>query len=141
MKLVLSSPLGRGLLTSTFSRGDPVGDENDARAKVMPRFLEENRDHNVKVVSQFKSLADKKGITVSQLALAWLLKQGDDLFPIPGTKKLKYLEENWAALDIHLSDEEEKEIRAFTESNSIHGEHIPTAFASLTYRDTVEEAS
>jgi aryl-alcohol dehydrogenase-like predicted oxidoreductase len=83
--LVIATPLGRGILTSTFSKGEDVGDSTDQRKKVMPRFLDANKDQNVKVMSDFKVLADKKGCTVSQLALAWLLKQGNDIFPIPGT--------------------------------------------------------
>jgi len=83
---VVAAPLGRGLLTSTFSKGESVGDSKDLRPHVQPRFQEANWDQNVKVVSQFQALADKKGCTVSQLALAWLLKQGDDIFPIPARK-------------------------------------------------------
>ena len=90
-------PLGRGLLTSTFGNRELVADKNDHRQAAFPRFMEENRDINVKLVNQFKALADKKGCTISQLSLAWLLKQGDDIIPIPGTKKVKYLEENWGA--------------------------------------------
>ncbi|TVY80463.1 Aldo-keto reductase yakc [NADP(+)] [Lachnellula suecica] len=136
--IVVLAPLGRGLLTSTFSNGDNVGDSTDSRPKNMPRFLEENREHNVKVAGKFKALADKKGCTVSQLALAWLLKQGDDIFPIPGTKKLKYLEENWGALGISLSDEEEAEIRDFAEKNEFAGGPAPDAFAAYLFRDTKE---
>jgi aryl-alcohol dehydrogenase-like predicted oxidoreductase len=138
--LVVAAPLGRGLLTSTFSKGESVGDSKDLRPRVQPRFHEANRDQNVKIVSQFKALADKKGCTVSQLALAWLLKQGDDIFPIPGTKKLKYLEENWGALDVSLTDEEEAEIRAFGETNELAGSHTPAAFAHYIFRDTKEES-
>ncbi len=58
---------------------------------------EKTGEKNVKLVSQFKELADKKGCTTSQLAIAWLMKQGDDIIPIPGTKKIKYLEENWGS--------------------------------------------
>jgi aryl-alcohol dehydrogenase-like predicted oxidoreductase len=139
--LVVNSPLGRGLLTSTFSKGEPVGDSKDIRPRVMPRFLEANANQNIKIVSQFKDLAGKKGCTVAQLALAWLLKQGDDVFPIPGTKKLKYLEENWGALDLFLTDEEEAEIRAFGETHELAGGHTPVAFAHYIFRDTKEESS
>ena len=111
------------------------------RPKVMPRFQEDNRDHNVQVVSQFKALADKKGCSVSQLALAWLLKQGHDIFPIPGTKQVKYLEENWGAIDISLSDKEEAEIRAFAGKVELAGAAVPPQFASYIYRDTKEEKS
>jgi aryl-alcohol dehydrogenase-like predicted oxidoreductase len=134
-------PLGRGVLTSTFSKDEPITDNKDIRRQIIPSFQEANREHNVKVVSQFKKLADKKGCTVTQLALAWLLKQGVDIFPIPGTKKLKYLEENWAALDISLTDEDEVEIRAFAETVEIVGGSSPAAFSAYLFRDTKEEST
>lgn len=137
--VVAAMPLGRGLLTSTFANDETVTDSTDMRAKVFPRFQGDNRDKNVKLVSQFKGLADKKGCTTAQLALAWLLKQGDDIFPIPGTRKLKYLEENWGSLDVELTDEEEAEIRRFVETADIAGTVLPPAFAGYDYRDTAEE--
>ena len=137
--VVAATPLGRGMLTSTFANGEAVGDSKDKRPLVMPRFMEANRDNNIKLVSHFKALADKKGCTTAQLALAWLLKQGDDIIPIPGTKKLKYLEENWAALDVHLTDEDEAEIRQFVETAEIAGHSLPPQFASYNFRDTNEE--
>lgn len=139
--VVVSCPLGRGVLTSTFSQGKDVGDSTDMRPKAMPRFQEGNREKNVSVVAQFKAFADRKGCTVSQLALAWLLKQGDDIFPIPGTRKIKYLEDNWGALQINLTDEEEKEIRAFAETSELAGGLMPEAFAHYIYRDTKEEST
>jgi aryl-alcohol dehydrogenase-like predicted oxidoreductase len=137
--VVVAMPLGRGMITSTFASGGPVGDALDKRPHGMPRFMEGNKEKNVKIMSDFKALADKKGFSVAQLALAWLLKQGDDIFPIPGTKKLKYVEENWAALDIQLSDEEEKEIRHFVEGNEVAGPYLPPRFAGYNYIDTQEE--
>jgi aryl-alcohol dehydrogenase-like predicted oxidoreductase len=138
--VVAAMPLGRGMLTSTFASDEPVGDSKDKRPLVMPRFMEANRDKNIKLVGQFKALADKKGCTTSQLAIAWLLKQGDDVIPIPGTKKLKYLEENWGALDVHLTDEDEAEIRHFVETAEIAGHYMPPQFESYTFTDTKEEA-
>ncbi|EED22182.1 oxidoreductase, putative [Talaromyces stipitatus ATCC 10500] len=90
----------------------------------LPRFSAENAPTNTVTVNQFKAFADRKGCTVAQLALAWLLKRGDDIFPIPGTK-IKYLEENWAAQGISLSDEEEAEIDTFLESATIAGGTLP----------------
>lgn len=133
-------PLGRGMITSTFASGEPVGDANDKRPHVMPRFMEGNKEKNVKIVIDFKALADKKACSVAQLALAWLLKQSDDIFPIPGTKRLKYMEENWAALEIDLSDEEEKEIRHFVENAEVAGPSLPPQFSSYNYTDTQEES-
>jgi aryl-alcohol dehydrogenase-like predicted oxidoreductase len=132
-------PLGRGMITSTFGNGQPVGDMNDKRPHIMPRFMEDNRDKNVRIISDFKILADKKGCAVSQLALAWLLKQGDDIFSIPGTKRMKYREENWSAIEVHLSDEDEKEIRDFVENAEVAGPSLPLQFASYNYTDTQEE--
>lgn len=137
--LVICCPLGRGILTSTFGAGDSVGDSTDKRPLVMPRFQEANRAQNVKIVGKFKDFADKKGCSVSQLALAWLLKQGDDIFPIPGTKKIGYMEENWGALEVVLNDEEEKEIRRFGEIHGLAGPAQPEAFAAYLFRDTREE--
>lgn len=139
--VVVSSPLGRGILTSSFSKGEAASDSQDMRPRVMPRFLEANRDQNVKIVSQFEAIAERKGCTVSQLAIAWLLKQGNDIFPIPGTKKLKYLEENWGALDISLTDEEEAEIRAFAKTSELAGGLVPEQYAHYLFRDTKEESS
>lgn len=132
-----------GLLTSTFAKGEEAspGGGRDVRPTAMPRFLLENRDVNVALVSQFQDLAATKNCTVAQLSLAWLLKQGDDIIPIPGTKKLKYLEENWAALDVVLSDGDEKEVRIFLEKAEIAGGPLPKAFENYNYRDTVEETT
>lgn len=138
--VVAAMPLGRGMITSTFANGDALGDSKDKRSHVMPRFMEANRAKNEKTISQFKTLADKKGCTMPQLALAWLLKQGEDIIPIPGTKKVKYLEENWGALDVHLTDEDEAEIRRFAESAEIAGHTMPPQYAGWDYVDTAEEA-
>ena len=138
--IVAAMPLGRGLLTSTFASGAAVGDGKDMRTKMMPRFQEANRDQNTKLVGQWQAIARKKGCTATQLALAWMLKQGDDVFPIPGTKKLKYLEENWGALNVRLTDEDVAEIRRFVEAAEIAGHYMPPQFESYTFTDTVEEA-
>ena len=136
--LVCYSPLGRGLLTGEFTTRESVTGANDLRATHFPRFSEENLPANVKLVSQFKHLADKKGCTSSQLAIAWILKQGDDLIPIPGTKKMKYLEDNWGALNIHLTDEEEAEIRQFVESAEVSGYRSTLSGKSSAFADTKE---
>ena len=136
--LVCYSPLGRGLLTGELTTRESVTGANDLRATYFPRFSEENLPANVKLVSQFKHIADKKGCTSSQLAIAWILKQGDDLIPIPGTKKMKYLEDNWGALNIHLTDEEEAEIRQFVESAEVSGYRSTLSGKSSTFADTKE---
>ncbi|OAA60295.1 aldo-keto reductase (AKR13) [Niveomyces insectorum RCEF 264] len=134
--VVVAMPLGRGLITPTFTAGNtPL---NDVRQR-LPRFQEENREKNMETLRRFGAIAAKKGCTPSQLALAWLLKQGDDIIPIPGTKTLKYVDENWASLDVVLSDEDEKEVRAFAEASPMAGSSVPPAFGSYLFRDTKEE--
>ena len=134
---VAATPLDRGLLTSNFAQSEALGDEKDIRSKVMPRFQGDNLEKNALAVQKVTELADRKGITVSQLSLAWLLKQG--VIPIPGTKRVKYLEENWAALQVEMTDDEEKEMRGLVESIQVAGPHTPEAFMFLLYRDTKEE--
>lgn len=136
--VVCYAPLGRGLLTSTFGSGEYGSDKKDMRPAHLPRFMEENRAANMKLVNQFKELAEKKGCTTAQLSLAWLLKQGEDIIPIPGTKTIKYLEENWGALDVHLTDDEELEIRKFVENAEVAGGKAPPGVTTLI--DTKEES-
>ena len=136
---VAAMPLGRGMITSTFASGSSIGDSLDKRPLVMPRFQEANRKHNEQVMKDFEGVAKKKGITIAQLALAWLLKQGDDIIPIPGTKRFQYLEENWKAGDVDITDEEEKEVRKFVGDNEVKGATLPPAFKDYNYRDTADE--
>jgi aryl-alcohol dehydrogenase-like predicted oxidoreductase len=128
------------MVTSVFAANDAEKDPKDMRAKALPRFMDENRGKNVSMVRQLQGLADKKGCNVSQLALAWLMKQGDDIIPIPGTKRIKYLEDNWAALQVQLSDEEEKEVRAFVEKAEIAGDVMPPGKEGIQYRETAVES-
>jgi len=102
--IVAYSPLGRGFLTGAFTSPDDFPDD-DFR-KHHPRFQGENFTHNIELVDQVKKLAADKGATAGQLALAWVHGRGDDVVPIPGTKRRSYLEENVAALDIALSVED-----------------------------------
>ena len=136
--VVCYSPLGRGLITGLFSTRESVTGPSDARGG-LPRFSEENLEANVKLVNQFKAFADQKGCTASQLAIAWILKQGDDLIPIPGTKKLKYLEENWSSLDVHLTDDEEATIRRFLESAQVSGTRSTAAGMAVAFAETRED--
>ena len=96
------SPLGRGFLSGNL-RELP---DDDMRRKLSPRFAAENMQRNLKVVDRIKEIAREKGITPSQLALAWVLAQGRDMVPIPGTKRRTYLEENVAATNVQLSKSE-----------------------------------
>jgi aryl-alcohol dehydrogenase-like predicted oxidoreductase len=93
------SPLGRGFLSGNVRE---LADD-DMRRKISPRFVADNMNRNLKVVDRLKEIASEKGITPSQLALAWVLAQGGDMVPIPGTKRRTYLEENVAAANVRLS--------------------------------------
>jgi len=95
------SPLGRGFLSGTITSPDQFG-ESDFR-RFSPRFQGENFGRNLAVVDKVVEIAGKLGVTASQLALAWVLAQGDDIVPIPGTKRRTFLDENVAALDVVLS--------------------------------------
>jgi aryl-alcohol dehydrogenase-like predicted oxidoreductase len=102
--LVAYSPLGRGFLTGSFAaRSDLI--ESDRR-HAHPRFQEGNFEKNLGLLGPVKAIADARGCTMAQVALAWLLAQGDDIVPIPGTKRRKYLEQNAAAVDLPLSKAE-----------------------------------
>jgi aryl-alcohol dehydrogenase-like predicted oxidoreductase len=96
------SPLGRGFLTGAFTSIEDLS-ENDSR-RTHPRFKGENFAHNFKIVEAVKSIAEQKGATAAQLALAWVLAQDNDVVPIPGTRKVARLEENLGALDLVLSE-------------------------------------
>ncbi|MGC1308311.1 MAG: aldo/keto reductase [Phormidesmis sp.] len=104
------SPLGRGFLTGAFQSPDDFAPDDYRRQS--PRFQGENFDKNLALVEQVKVLAEEKGVTLAQLAVAWLLAQGEDIVPIPGTKRRKYLEENVAAVLVELSAEEMARIDA-----------------------------
>ena len=106
--LVAYSPLGRGFLSGRFSSPEEL-DEGDFRRRG-PRFTGENLGENLKLAGLVKELAAEKGITPGQLALAWVLHGGEHVVPIPGTKRVAYLEENVAAADVRLTDEEVRQI-------------------------------
>jgi aryl-alcohol dehydrogenase-like predicted oxidoreductase len=104
------SPLGRGFLSGRFKSPEDL-DENDFRRRG-PRFTGANLDANLQLAAKVAEIAAEKGITPAQLALAWVLAQGEDVVPIPGTKRRKYLEENAAAVDVELSDDDLAQIDA-----------------------------
>ncbi|CAG8651199.1 3157_t:CDS:2, partial [Scutellospora calospora] len=117
--IVAYSPLGRGFLTGRF-KSNADFEENDFR-KNHPRFMDENLVKILELVDKLNVLAKKKGITNSQLCIAWVLAQGDNIITIPGTKKMKYLEENISAANIRFSTEELAEIREAINSVEISG--------------------
>jgi aryl-alcohol dehydrogenase-like predicted oxidoreductase len=102
--LVAYSPLGRGMLSGRFSSADDF-DADDWRL-TQPRFQGENLKQNLERAGKVRELADEKGVPPAQLALAWVLARGDDVVPIPGTKRRRYLEQNVGALDVELTDED-----------------------------------
>ncbi len=101
---VAYSPLGRGFLSGAIRSPDGL-DPGDFR-RSNPRFSGENFEKNLALVDRVRQIADEKGVTSAQLALAWVLHQGNDIVPIPGTKRRRYLEENVAAAEIVLSDDD-----------------------------------
>mgnify|MGYP003460544487 FL=1 len=101
ISLIPYSPLARGLVTATVS--DPTQLAKDDFRHTLPRYKEEHLQNNIQLVNEFAVLAKNKNATAAQLALAWVLAQGESIIPIPGTKKRKYLEENAGAVDIVLS--------------------------------------
>lgn len=124
------SPLGRGLLTGAIRTLDNLA-EHDFR-RVAPRFSKDNLDANLTVVEQLAALAAAKGITTGQLALAWVLAQGDDVVAIPGTKRVKYLEENAAASAVELSADDLAALDAIAPHGSMAGDRYPAgAMATL----------
>ena len=102
---VAYSPLGRGLLTGAYRSAADLP-EGDTRTRRFPRFAPEHIEHNLALVDRVRELADRKQCTPGQVALAWVLAQGDDVVPIPGTKRRRYLEENVAAAEMTLDGED-----------------------------------
>jgi aryl-alcohol dehydrogenase-like predicted oxidoreductase len=132
--VVAYSPLNRGMLAGKL-KGPEDFEEGDFRA-FAPRFSKENFPKNLKLVDQISAIAKKKNVTPSQLTLAWLMAQGKDIFPIPGTTKADRLKENLGAFDVKLSAEEEKEIRKYAEEAEVGGERYPESFMKACYADT-----
>lgn len=119
------SPLGRGFLTGRFADSDSL--EADDRRRSFPRFQDENLQHNMALVDRVKEMAQDKGCTPAQLALAWLLARGEDIVPIPGTKRRKYLEDNLGALEVQLSPQEMARIEKTIPSGAAAGTRYPEA--------------
>ena len=127
---VAYSPLGRGFLTGRFQSPDDFS-EKDFR-RYSPRFQGENFQKNLQLVDKVKELAKSKGVTPAQLALAWVLKQGEDIVPIPGTTKIKHIEENIKAAEIGLSDNELQQIEDIFPMDAASGLRYPeTAMKSV----------
>nr|WP_275935455.1 aldo/keto reductase [Sandaracinus amylolyticus] len=126
---VAYSPLGRGFLTGQIKRFEDLAADDYRRHS--PRFQGEAFAKNLELVAHVQALAAKKGCTAAQLALAWVLAQGEDVVPIPGTKRRKYLDENLGALDVTLTREELAEIERIAPKGVAAGERYPAAAMAM----------
>jgi len=117
------SPLGRGFLTGQIKSPDDF--EPDDSRRNWPRFQGENFQKNLELVDRVKEIANEKGCTPGQIALAWLLAQGDDIVPIPGTRHINYLQENIDAVDIQLTDVDLRRIDEAAPKGAAHGDRYP----------------
>jgi aryl-alcohol dehydrogenase-like predicted oxidoreductase len=126
------SPLGRGFLAGQFKSVKDFAPDDYRQHS--PRFQGENFTKNLRLVDRIKEMAAEKGITASQLALAWVLAQGDDLVPIPGTKRRTYLEENMAAVEIVLSNEDLKRIDEIAPKGVASGDRYPSNMMATVNR-------
>jgi len=126
---VAYSPLGRGFLTGQFKKFDDLPADDYRRHS--PRFQGENFQKNLELVQSVEQIAREKGCTPSQLALAWVLAQGEDIVPIPGTKRRKYLEENVGAMAVKLSAEDLRRINQAFPPESAAGERYPEHIMAL----------
>ncbi|MFI5564826.1 aldo/keto reductase [Amycolatopsis japonica] len=131
--LVPYSPLGRGFLTGRFKSKEDFAD-GDFRQTTQPRFAEGNLERNLAIVEALRALAEQKGVTAGQLALAWVQAQGGDVVPIPGTKRRKYLEENVASVALNLTAEDIAAIEEAVPADAVAGERYPEAAMRLLSR-------
>ena len=126
------SPLGRGFLSGRIRSIDDFAEDDFRRTS--PRFQGENFTKNLELLDRVIAIADEKGVTPSQLALAWVLAQGDDVVPIPGTRRIPNLEENVAAVDVVLTPEDLARIDEVAPSGAVAGErYAPQGMASLNH--------
>ncbi|HET9031192.1 MAG TPA: aldo/keto reductase [Candidatus Aquilonibacter sp.] len=121
--IVAYSPLGRGFLTGAYKSVDDLAPDDFRRHN--PRFQGANFERNLQLVSRVEELARERGCTPSQLALAWVLSRGNDVVPIPGTKHVKYLEQNVAALDVQLSESDLRSLDEIFPPNAASGDRYP----------------
>ncbi|MEC4814617.1 MAG: aldo/keto reductase [Scytonema sp. PMC 1069.18] len=130
--LVAYSPLGRGFLTGTFQKPEDFAPDDFRRHT--PRTQGENFERNLQLVEKIKEIATEKNCTPAQLALAWLLAQGEDIVPIPGTKRRERLEENLQAIDIELSEDELRQIEEIAPIGAAAGTRYPEAIMDTVNR-------
>lgn len=127
--VVCYSPLGNGLLGGAIRSFDDVSKPGDPRGHALPSMKAENIEKNLAVVDQLAALAKRKDATVGQLCLAWLLAQGKDIFPIPGTTKVSRMEENAGSMKVEISPEEDQEVREIVKQLYAPRFHATTGFA------------
>ena len=132
--VVAYSPLGRGMFTGAIRTPDDF-EEGDFR-KLLPRFSKEHFPKSLALVDQLDAMAKQKAVTPPQLVLAWLLAQGLDIFPIPGTSRIERLQENAAAMYVELTKDEERAIRQACEAADVTGDRYPESMTSVLYADT-----
>ena len=132
---VAYSPLGRGFLTGALKSPDDF-EEGDFR-RFAPRFSKENFPKNLKLVETIKKIADEKGCTPGQLVLAFLMAQGDDIIPIPGTTKEKNFDENMGSLKVQINESDNQKIRKAISEAEVHGGRYPEAFSRALFVSTV----
>jgi aryl-alcohol dehydrogenase-like predicted oxidoreductase len=129
---VAYSPLGRGFLTGQFRRFEDLPADDYRRNS--PRFQGENFEKNLDLVRRVEEIAKDKGVKPSQLALAWVLEQGEDIVPIPGTKRRSYLEENVAALDVKLTAQDLERIEEIFPQGAASGQRYPEHMMAIVNR-------
>lgn len=130
--LVAYSPLGRGFLTGTFQKPEDFAPDDFRRHS--PRFQGENFERNLQLVEKVKEIATQKNCTPAQLALAWLLVQGEDIVPIPGTKRRERLEENVRAVEIELNTDDLRRIEEVAPLGAAAGTRYPEAIMHTVNR-------
>ncbi len=123
--VVAYSPVGRGLLTGQIKSMDDHGEQDFRR--MIPKYSRENFPKVLDLVAKVQGVAARHGCTPAQVCLAWLVAQGEDIIPIPGTQTLKYLEENTTAADVKLTDEDIDELRRYAQETDLVGDRYPTA--------------
>lgn len=133
--VVAYSPLGRGFLTGRIRSPDDFED-GDFRI-IAPRFSRENFHKNLRLVDTLKALADAAGCTTSQLVLAFLLAQGEDIFPIPGTTRVENFNENIGAFDVKFSEDDDSKIREAISMTEVSGARCPEEYAEALFASTV----
>jgi len=138
VKVIAYSPLGRGLVTGEYKSPDDF-EESDFR-RMVPRYSKENFPNILKLADLLKKVGESYDATAGQVALAWLLAQGEDVIPIPGTKKIKYLNENLAAVSVKLRPEDVQEVRQLAEkADWANGARYPEGMWQTLYAETPEQ--